>query len=82
VHFDYCVLSRNGVLLLYQMKERKSLMKITHTKDNDAWEMIKLRVPTIHIYKNIYLVRQYTYEHHKIAKWIIFIVERKTSKIS
>ena len=49
-------------------------MRIIHTKNNDSWEYIKSHVPIIHIYKNIYLARQYTYEHHRIAKWIIVIV--------
>lgn len=52
-------------------------MRMIRTKDNDTWKMIKHRVPTIHIYKNIYLVRQYTYKHHRIAKWNIVIVERE-----
>lgn len=52
-------------------------MRIRHIKDNNTWKKVKNLVPTIHVYKNIYLVRQYTYEHHKIARWIIVFVERE-----
>lgn len=51
------------------------MMRIIRTKNDDGWEYIKSHFPIIHIYKNIYLVRQYTYEHHRISKWIIVIVE-------
>lgn len=47
------------------------------TKDTDTWKYVKSHFPTIHLFKNVYLSRQYTYDTHKIALWGIVIVERE-----
>lgn len=45
------------------------------TKDTDKWKYVKSHFPIIHLFRNIYLLRQFTYQHRKIAKWNIVIVE-------
>ena len=45
------------------------------TKDTDTWKYVKSHFPTIHLFRNVYLLRHFTYASHKIAKWQIVIVE-------
>lgn len=47
------------------------------TKDNDTWKYIRANFPIIHLYKNVYLLRQYKYSKKKIALWQIVIVEKE-----
>jgi hypothetical protein len=45
------------------------------TKNTDTWKYIKTHFPTIHLFKNVYLLRQFTYARRIIAGWQIVIVE-------
>jgi len=45
------------------------------TKNTEVWQYVKENFPTIHLFRNVYLLRQYTYSKRKIAWWRIVIVE-------
>lgn len=45
------------------------------TKDTDVWKFVKSKFPIIHLFRNVYLLRQFTYSRHKIARWQIVVVE-------
>lgn len=44
------------------------------TKDTEIWGYVKSHFPTLHLFKNVYLVRNHTY-NWKISRWALVIVE-------
>ena len=50
------------------------------TKDTDTWKYVKSHFPTIYLFRNVYLLRQFTYTRCIIARWEIVIVESENKE--
>jgi hypothetical protein len=68
-------MTKSGTFIIVAIILKERGMKMHRTKDTDTWKYIKSHFPTIHLFRNIYLLRQFTYARRIIARWEIAIVE-------
>ena len=62
-------------------KHKAESEKMIRTKDTDTWKYVKSHFPIIHLFRNVYLLRQFTYAKRKISGWQIVIVESEEELI-
>jgi hypothetical protein len=79
-------MTKSGTFIIAVITLRERGVKMIRIKNNtdtwntDTWKYIKSHFPTIHLFKNVYLLRQFTYARRMIARWEIVIVESEETE--